>query len=281
MKTVSKSFAMLFVIFTGALPAMTTGQAQVTPKTVTGTVVSIDQRQGDILVKTDSGDTIKICDVYHYFGQVSQYLEVSVSGADFAARLKNFSDFKVGDRVEISYRPGHTELDSFKKIPQQSKATPRMGVPTALGAKQVRVAASVKDESAVPPRFIDNRDGTVTDTKTKLMWQKGDSGAMVTFQEAQAYCKGLKLAGHTDWRLPKKDEKDEAVVVQLMMPKHSKEMPADFYWSDDPTLKLAFNFLASHVSVSNIYGAKEGSRAYVRAVRGSPQGLPGKTRGER
>ncbi|MFQ6084563.1 MAG: hypothetical protein ACE5WD_14585, partial [Candidatus Aminicenantia bacterium] len=60
----------------------------------------------------------------------------------------------------------------------------------------------------------------------------------------------------------------------------SKEMPADFYWSDDPTVKLAFNFLASHVIVSNIYGAKEGSRAYVRAVRDITAGTPKQKEGE-
>jgi hypothetical protein len=314
-----------------------TAQQEASRKTDKGTIISVDEGTGDIMIKTDSGKTLKICDVYHYFGQVSQYLEVSVSGADFAARLKNFSDFKVGDRVEISYRPGHTELDSFKKVAQQSSATektsaiqgtiehcdldagqllivketggeehltmardivvmagdrkvspsvlkkgvkatvtyaeqrgepdPRMGVPIIFVAKQVRVDASIKDEPSVAPRFVDNGDGTVTDTNAKLMWQKGDNGEAVTFAEGTAYCTNLKLGGHTDWRLPKKEEKDNAIVAELMMPRHSKDMPADFYWSDDATIKLAFNFLSSHVLVSNIYGAKEGSRAYVRAVR--------------
>jgi hypothetical protein len=65
-------------------------------------------------------------------------------------------------------------------------------------------------------RFVDNGDGTVTDTCTGLMWQKetadvnGDGtvspdwngGDAVTWVEALAYCEGLSFAGHEDWRLP-------------------------------------------------------------------------------
>ena len=84
----------------------------------------------------------------------------------------------------------------------------------ALVAEVVRVVAG--------ERFVDNGDGTVTDTKRKIMWQKGDNGKEVTFEEAQEYCKSLRLGGHADWRLPKPDERDTAVVVELMMPRHSR-----------------------------------------------------------
>ena len=325
------------VIAVTFLPITSMAQEESIKKTDQGSIISIDNGTGDITIKTDSGKTLKICDVYHYFGQVSEGLEISIPEVDFAARIKNFSDFKVGDRVEISYRTGHTELDSFEKAAQQNKATektkiiqgtiehfdpearqliivketgekesltiakdivvmageqkvspsvlkkgmnatvtyveeegepdPHMGVPIILVAKRVGVDASVKDEPAAPPRFVDNNDGTVTDTKTKLMWQKEDNGKAVTFVEAKAYCTNLKLGGHTDWRLPKEDEKDVAIVTELIMPRHSKEMPADFYWSDDATTKLAFNFLPSHVLVSDIHRVEEGTLAYVRTVR--------------
>ena len=47
-------------------------------------------------------------------------------------------------------------------------------------------------------RFLDNGDGTVTDKRRKIMWQKGDNGKEVTFQEAQEYCKTLRLGGYAD-----------------------------------------------------------------------------------
>ena len=102
------------------------------------------------------------------------------------------------------------------------------------------------------------------------MWQKGDNGKEVTFEEAQKYCKTLRLGGHADWRLPKPDERETAVVIELMMPRHSRDAYArfDLYWSSDPTVLLPFNYRPSHgKEVSRVYPAREGARAFVRAVR--------------
>lgn len=123
---------------------------------------------------------------------------------------------------------------------------------------------------AAGERFVDNGDGTVTDTKRKIMWQKGDNGKEVTFAEAQEYCKNLRLGGHTDWRLPKPDERETAVVIELMMPKHSRDVYAyfDLYWSSDPTVLIPFNYQpARGKEVSRVYFARESTRAFVRAVR--------------
>lgn len=67
--------------------------------------------------------------------------------------------------------------------------------------------------AAVPPtadqpeqRFIDNNDGTVTDTRTRLMWFKNgwrlEFLAAVTFEEAQRRCQQLDRGNGADWRLP-------------------------------------------------------------------------------
>lgn len=54
--------------------------------------------------------------------------------------------------------------------------------------------------------FIDNRDGTITDNTTGLMWMKTDSKQGMNWQEALAYAESMKLAGYTDWRLPNAKE---------------------------------------------------------------------------
>lgn len=51
------------------------------------------------------------------------------------------------------------------------------------------------------PSFSDNGNGTVTDIKTGLIWQQGESGYM-RWGSALSYCNALSLAGKTDWRLP-------------------------------------------------------------------------------
>ena len=155
---------------------------------------------------------------------------------------------------------------------EEGDPVPGMGVPIIKVARQVVVDASVKDEPSEPIRFVDNGDGTVTDTKTKLTWQKEDSGKKYTYDEAVDYCKRFKLGGHTDWRLPKDGENETVIVAELMMPKHEKGSHADHYWSADPTVLLTFNYPTTHMALSNAYGATKESKAYVRAVRQATDG---------
>ena len=53
--------------------------------------------------------------------------------------------------------------------------------------------------------FIDNGDGTVTDTATGLMWSQGDSDEGMTWEEALAWVQQMNAEnylGYSDWRLP-------------------------------------------------------------------------------
>ena len=51
-------------------------------------------------------------------------------------------------------------------------------------------------------RFVDNGDGTVTDTKTGLMWATMDNGEHINWTDARSYCQSYSGGGHTDWRMP-------------------------------------------------------------------------------
>jgi len=118
--------------------------------------------------------------------------------------------------------------------------------------------------------FVDNGDGTVTDTIRNIMWQKGDNGEQVTFERAQEYCKTLRLGNYADWRLPKPDERDTSVVVELMTPRHRgvRYIKFDLYWSSDPAVLLPFNYEPSYgIEVLRTYPSYPWTIAYVRAVR--------------
>ena len=58
-------------------------------------------------------------------------------------------------------------------------------------------------------RYMDNGDGTITDTKTNLMWMKKDSylhsGHWLSWSEVHKYVRQLnneKFAQYIDWQLP-------------------------------------------------------------------------------
>ena len=63
------------------------------------------------------------------------------------------------------------------------------------------------------PTFVDNGDGTISDTRSNLMWKQDDSykefGYGINWFEAQDYCEMLnekQFAGYDDWRLPSGEE---------------------------------------------------------------------------
>ncbi|MBR4531617.1 DUF1566 domain-containing protein [bacterium] len=80
--------------------------------------------------------------------------------------------------------------------------------------------------------FTDNGDETVTDSTTGLVWQK--SYVNKTWENALSYCEGLELAGHTDWRLPNKNELESLI-------NHDKRYPA----SDFPAMPSSGAFWSS------------------------------------
>ena len=85
-----------------------------------------------------------------------------------------------------------------------------------------------------PPFFIDNGNGTVTDTVTGLMWQQTDGGEM-TVENAETYCDTLTLGGYTDWRLPNIYESVSILNFQNVNPpldtKVFTKTAAEYWWT--------------------------------------------------
>jgi hypothetical protein len=65
-------------------------------------------------------------------------------------------------------------------------------------------------------RFIAYDNGTVLDTKTKLMWAAKDNGTEISWVNAKYYCENYRGGGYTDWRMPTQDELAELYDASLM-----------------------------------------------------------------
>ena len=140
-------------------------------------------------------------------------------------------------------------------------------------------------KTGCPPesRFIDNLDGTATDTCTGLMWQK-DSGDAdgdgestdddnLRWCDALAFCENLVFAGHDDWRLPNVRELQSIVDYGRFSPSIDPVFDAysSMYWSS--TQHTTFPLSAWGVGFGS--GGTDGVLAlvgfgYVRAVRTTP-----------
>jgi hypothetical protein len=144
--------------------------------------------------------------------------------------------------------------------------------------------------------YTDNGDGTITDGRTGLMWEKlssfdgsvNDSEDTYTWQSAFtvkiAALNGSAFAGHTDWRLPNQFELYSLLDLGAVTPAVSAAFNtgcvsgcgvltcsctmSDYYWSS--TTYEDGTAIAWYVDFSNGYvgGEGKGSSLRVRAVRG-------------
>ncbi|MCP5005277.1 MAG: DUF1566 domain-containing protein [Planctomycetes bacterium] len=87
------------------------------------------------------------------------------------------------------------------RIKGYPKYNPRTRVPNKMYFRFVRGNKAYGINS-----FIDNKNGTISDSATGLMWQQSDSNRGMNWKEALKYAENLNLGGHDDWRLPNAKE---------------------------------------------------------------------------
>lgn len=87
------------------------------------------------------------------------------------------------------------------RIKGYPKYNPRTGEPHKMYCRLVR-----GNKEYGKNRFVDNKNKTVSDKATGLMWQKDDSKVGIDWRGALKYCEELNVDGYTDWRLPNAKE---------------------------------------------------------------------------
>jgi hypothetical protein len=123
--------------------------------------------------------------------------------------------------------------------------------------------------------YIDNGDGTVTDTATGLMWQQGTVSAKNSWQTAMDYAETLSLSGFSDWRLPDINELQSLVDYSRWNPAIDTSIfPGivwPYYWTSTTYTYTSGTYIARVVGFENgnTGGFNKLSGATgVRAVRG-------------
>ena len=140
-------------------------------------------------------------------------------------------------------------------------------------AKRTSKAALTAAPASHPTlTWIDSGDGTVSDTRTGLMWTKETlPGGRMTYDEAVKACKVLRLAGYKDWRPATVEE----VFALADRSRHSPaidtdlfpDTKSDWYWTStlcawDPSCAWIVCFGYGYaLSFRRDYSA------FVRAVR--------------
>jgi hypothetical protein len=122
--------------------------------------------------------------------------------------------------------------------------------------------------------FVDNSDGTLTDTVTGLTWQKSNNQQYLTWQNALSYCEALELSEETDWRVPNLREL-LSIVDETKYPAINPlfgwpTIGNLYYWSSTTwSQSLLQAWFVQFSSGGTVTRSKTDSN-YVRCVRGSP-----------
>ena len=124
--------------------------------------------------------------------------------------------------------------------------------------------------------LVDNGDGTVSDTETGLMWQKETAPGSYTWQGGLSYCEHLILAGHSDWRLPNRNELQTLVDYSRYGPAIDPLLKANtvssYYWSSTPYAYYTGMVWRVDFYGGGVYNNDKSNSYYVRAVRAGQSG---------
>ncbi|WP_200154164.1 InlB B-repeat-containing protein, partial [Chromatium okenii] len=130
--------------------------------------------------------------------------------------------------------------------------------------------------------FVDNGDGTVSQTNTGLMWAKCSEGQSVTdctgtastktWSEALTVANNSNLGGYSDWRLPNAKELQALVdysrFTTTIDTSYFPNTPSSWFWSGSPSAvsaNYAWGVYFNNGNASNNYRYNDD---HVRLVRG-------------
>ncbi len=159
--------------------------------------------------------------------------------------------------------------DNMKHLDQDVEQVPREPVESISGIVKAG-------------RFIDNGDGTVTDTKTKLMWVKNgwriDLVSAETWWDAQKICSEFRQSGYSDWRVPSMGEWRSLIDKKMQWPAMVEpnpfvniivQMP---YWTRNPWPKKKSADYSTRAYIVMLYSGhfshqNKKDRAFIFPVR--------------
>lgn len=132
-------------------------------------------------------------------------------------------------------------------------------------------------------RFTINKDGTINDNTTGLMWMRcslgqewngktcGGTAAVYQWTDALKVPVGFDFAGYSDWRLPNKNELESIIEGRCFTPAiNSKVFPATpttYYWSSSPYAAVAEGAWSVDFGYGTVNASVKSGAIHIRLVR--------------
>ena len=179
--------------------------------------------------KTAAYATNPANDIVSRVKRLDMYMQNHASGP--YARLASNLKAQLDPELQAAIRAQRAEA-------VQREVLARQQAEQARRAKAARRIQRLRDQVArqlrpLASRFVDNRDGTVTDTATGLTWCLLDShldlDTCIPYETAKAYVQELTTGGHSDWRLPSAGELATLYKNSPFFP----DSGAAWYWTSE------------------------------------------------
>jgi uncharacterized caspase-like protein len=163
-------------------------------------------------------------------------------------------------------------------------AAPRPSQAPPQPASQPSANVAGPPAQAVPipgARFIDNGNGSITDTRTGLVWEKSGSSRPMNYNDAKQYVRQLNesgFCGYTDWRIPEIHELrglllDEPVGEMRLDPTFDRRI-TNCWSSTEYQAGRSKHYTGIDLKDGTTLTRSEHSESYhVRAVRGPEDSL--------
>jgi hypothetical protein len=151
-------------------------------------------------------------------------------------------------------------------------AHPKSETISAGGNKHYHTRCVRGVPASLTPTLAANGDGTVTDQRTRLVWQQSEATQAITWEAALSYCEDLSLGARDHWRLPNIKElrsiSDDTLVRPSLNTTYFPGAQAARYWSSTTLFGRAGSaWFVDFVSGLSSYADKTGQLS-VRCVSG-------------
>ncbi|MFC1591399.1 DUF1566 domain-containing protein [Thermodesulfobacteriota bacterium] len=201
------------------------------------------------------------------------------------ATLVDSSIPEPGPSIDTTYFPGTQPSPYWSSTASAGSTNNAWHVYFTYGSVSRHAKSAIYNVRAVRTgqstnNLVDNGDDTVSDISTGLMWQQATAPGTYSWEQALTYCEGLELTGHSDWRLPNRNELQSIVDYSTHNPAIDTAVfygtVANFYWSSTTSLSVISYAWASDFYLGNVaFYSKSNNYYNVRAVRGGQSGSSG------
>ncbi|HME57546.1 MAG TPA: DUF1566 domain-containing protein [Terracidiphilus sp.] len=126
---------------------------------------------------------------------------VAAATEDGTDQVQQLCEVKSGEQTVVNIELQPVRDARIKAVQQAQDKVAQEARDKAAREAREKTAQQAREKAA-----IEDADKVWTDPATRLMWTKKDNGSDVNWQKAKNYCRNLRLAGYSDWRLPAIDE---------------------------------------------------------------------------